>query len=124
MIDLWAEQSEKFIGTTAAILSAVAAGASAGGSIYASHKQGEAADKSLAFQQQQSQLDQQRWETTQRANYDQYVNRVKGAQQLGKQYGFTAIPDAAPYVPTPMGPPRPPSPFGPRAIGNYLPRGN
>lgn len=120
---------------TTAAWGAIGAGAMAGSSMYGAHKQasavedaaalqGSTADKTLAFQREQAALDAQRYEAAQQANYAQYVNRVKGAQALGSKYGFTSIPNAAPYVPTPMSatPQTAPSPFGPRAIGNYLPR--
>lgn len=129
------------VAASTAIALGVAAG-TAGAGIYGAKKsadaannaagiQGQSADKALAFQEQQAQLDAQRYEATQKANYAQYVNRVKGAQALGAKYGFNSIPDPAAYVPTPMGGPSgqqapqvAPSPFGPRAIGNYLPRAN
>lgn len=105
-----------------------AAKMASGANAHAADVQGQTADKTLAFQQQQSQLDAQRYEAAQQANYAQYVNRVHGAQALGAKYGFNSIPEPAAYVATPMGPngqpQAPPSPFGPRAIGNYLPRGN
>lgn len=53
-------------------------------------------DKALAFQKEQAARDEARYEASQRANYNQYVSRVKAAQGLGRELGFN-IPDAAPY---------------------------
>lgn len=94
MIDWYAEQSDKFIGTTAAILTAVAAASSAGASVYGAHKQSSAANDAaamqskaaadtLAYQREQQAQAQKQFEQTQHSNYDQW------AADEQNQYGMS-----------------------------------
>lgn len=91
------DSPDKFIGTTAAIIMGIAAATSAGTSIYAAHKQSEAAhdasvltqqagDKQLDFAKQQAAIDQKNYldaqaenkrqfDVTQGLNLDQYNQR-------------------------------------------------
>jgi len=122
MIDWHAEQSDHFIGTAAAIIGAIAAGATASSSIYAAHKQGDAAEKSAqlqtdavkygadkqddatqraeVFQRQQAENAYQNAQTTQRANYDQAKARLGAIAGVGAQYGLSGLsmPDFVPGV--------------------------
>lgn len=113
------DSPDKFIGTTAALLSLAAAGVTAGASVagakmssnanraagqtqadainHGADLQKKSTDEALAYQKQQDADTAARYEAAQRGNYNQYVSRVKGAQQLGDTIGFH-LPDAAEYV--------------------------
>lgn len=102
MIDWDASQSDKFIGTTAAIIGLIAAGTTAGASMYAAHKTSESANTAvetetnaqkyaadlqskasadaLAFTQKQSENAYQNSETSRQGNYDQWA---AGQRRLG-----------------------------------------
>lgn len=56
-------------------------------------------DEALAFQKSQAAQDQANYEAAQRANYNQYVNKVHAAQALGDTINFH-LPDPAPYQPS------------------------
>lgn len=118
MIDWDAEQSDKFIGTAAAIASLIAAGAGAGASAYASHKQGEAANatadaakygadkqdaaaqRAEAFQRQEAENAWQNAQQTQQSNYNQQKARYGMISQLGGQFGLPSMtmPDYVPGI--------------------------
>lgn len=122
MIDWDAEQSDKFIGTTAAILSAIAAGASAAGGITAAHmassgatdaaklqtdaakygadKQDAATQRAEAFQRQQAENAWQNSQQTQRANYEQSKARYGSIAGVASQYGLNlgGMPEYSPGV--------------------------
>lgn len=110
MIDLWAEQSDKFIGTTAAIIMAASAAASAGASVYGANKSADAAstaaaaqtaanDKALAFQKTQAENDYQNQESTRRANFDQWSARQTSNNSVRRALGLGAI-NIPGYVPS------------------------
>lgn len=87
----------------AAIPLAMVAGSAIAGAI-SSHNANKAADAqsksntdALNFEKQKDAEDRQQFDATQRANYDQYLNRYNAAKQLGAEYGFN-LPDAKPYV--------------------------
>lgn len=122
MIDWTAEQSDKFIGTTAAILGLIAAGTTAAGSAYAAHsassgaenaakmqtdaakygadKQDAAAQRAETFSRQQAENAWQNAQSTQRANYEQSKARNGSIAALGAQFGLPgmAMPDYVPGV--------------------------
>lgn len=87
----------------AAIPLAMVAGSAIAGAVsaHSANKAADAAtksnDKALDFEKQRDAEDRQQFDTTQRANYDQYLNRYNAAKQLGSEYGFN-LPDAKPYV--------------------------
>lgn len=121
MIDWKAEQSDKFIGTAAAIASLIAASVTTAGSVYAAHKtsetaedsaktqadaashaadlQKQAADDTLNFTKQQSENDYRNQEVTRKANYDQYAAQRSRLGTLGSMLGLPA-PDIPDYVPS------------------------
>lgn len=106
------------IATGTAIALGVAAG-TAGSSIYAAHRQGESTDRATqlqtdatnratdaqtrandeALQFQREDAERQRAEVARAEfnNYQQYLNRYRGAQTLGHTFGFD-LPDALPYA--------------------------
>lgn len=122
MIDWDAAQSDKFIGTTAAILSAIAAGVGGGAAVYGANKQAGAAQDAarlqtdaanhsadlqskstadaLAFQKQQAENEWLNSQNTQRANYDQSKARYGSIAGVASQYGLNlgAMPDYAPGI--------------------------
>jgi hypothetical protein len=124
MIDWQAEQSDKLIGTTIALLTAAAAAGSAGAGIYAAHAQSGAATQgaqitsdaatkaaqikadsaaqALDFQKQQALLDAQRANATQQANYNQWAAQQGYRSSLGQMLGLPARQIPA-YVPLPTG---------------------
>jgi hypothetical protein len=122
MIDLWAEQSDRFIGTTAAILSAIGAGISAGSSIYGANKQAGAAEtaaklqtdaanhaadvqaqsnrEALQFEREQAAYAAQQTEVDRHANYDQWAARQRRVGSIGDYLGFKGTANNLPaYVP-------------------------
>lgn len=122
MIDWYAEQSDKFIGTTAAIIMAASAAASAGASVYGAKKQAGAATDAAKLQtdaanhsadlqdaaakraelyaRQQAETGWQSNEHTQKANYDQWAQTQHAIMDtLGSQLGIKyAMPDYTPGV--------------------------
>lgn len=120
MIDWYAEQSDKFIGTAAAIAAAIAAGASTAGGVYAAHKSGEAAEQTataeaaaqkyaadlqskataeaLAFSKQQGENAFQNSEAARHGNYDMYAAAQRRLGSLGSLIGAPAREIPA-YVP-------------------------
>jgi hypothetical protein len=121
MID-WGEQSDHFIGTTAAILGLIAAGATTGASVYAANKSSGAAETAaklqtdaanhaadvqskstadaLAFQRQQAENEWLNSQNTQKANYEQSKARYGSIAGVASQYGLNlaGMPDYAPGV--------------------------
>jgi hypothetical protein len=92
---------------------AIPAIASAVGSIYGAHKQGQANSKALAFGREQAQNTAENTEADRHANYDQWaarqqrLNAITGAVGWGTQ----AIPGYTPGV-MPH--------FVPRSVGDYV----
>lgn len=122
MIDLYAEQSDRFIGTTAAIISAIGMGAAAGASVYGAHKQAESADtaaklqvdaanhaadvkaqsdrEALDFQKQQAETQWQNDEGNRHANYDQWAAKRRNIGSIGTMLGLGGGGDIPAYVPS------------------------
>ena len=107
-----------FIGTAAAIASAIAAGAGVGSAALASHGASEAAKtssdaalkaaqldadakaKALDFQKQQAEADWKNQEIVRKANYDQWVAQQQRKGSVASLFGLPApsIPDYVPSV--------------------------
>lgn len=122
MIDWYAEQSDQFIGTAAAILSVIAAGASAAGGITAAHMassgakdaaalqtdaakygadtQDAAAQRAETFSRQQAENEWLNSQQTLHANYDQAKSRYAAVSGVGSQYGLNLgpMPDYVPGI--------------------------
>lgn len=136
MIDHDASQSDKFIGTTAAIISAIGAATTAGASIYGAHKQAGAASdaaklttdaanhaadvqarsnaEALAFERQQADYQAREMEVDRRANYDQQAAKLRRIGSIGQMLGLGGVEIPA-YVPSApanfsAGPPAPGAP--------------
>src|SRR5690349_14726568 len=89
---------------------AIAAGVTGASMLAAAHKnasatrdaanaQLQANEDALTLEKQKDAEDRAQFEATQRANYDQYLNRYNAAKGLGAEYGLN-LPDAKPYVTT------------------------
>lgn len=112
---------------------AITAGATAGGQIYGAHKQASAQNKAaqlqaqaaaqaLQFQREQAYRDQQNFNATQKANYDQWAAREGRLGTLGEMFGRGPryIP---PYVATAGSTMQPPAPIDPNRPQQFR-RGN
>jgi hypothetical protein len=120
-----ADRAECFVATGTAIALALAAGATAGGQIYAAHAGSEAATEgarlqsdatshgidaqsranqdALDFQKEQLTRAEQRQQEAERANYQQYYTRALGARTLGQSIGFDLPEPLAPGSKIPAG---------------------
>lgn len=115
------EPPDQFVGTTAAIIMAASAAATAGSGIYAASKSAGAATQgaqiqadantkaaqlqagaqanALAFQKQQAETDWQNQEVTRQANYNQWLADTQRKGAIGSLFGLPA-PNIPAYVPT------------------------
>lgn len=113
-------------------IATAAAGAKVATDLYSAHKQAgaaehaadlqsQAADKSLAFQEDQAKIDQANAEATRRANYEQWRAGQERLRPLDALVGLPerAIPD---YVPLAAGAPPAPGTPGTPPPGRAVPR--
>lgn len=114
-----ADRGDCFVATGAAIAMAIAAGATAGSAAYSAHRQASAAndaarmqtdaanhaadvgkqsnDDALKFQREQAAADAARFESSQRANYNQYLARYNAVRGFAGSSGLN-LPDAPDYA--------------------------
>jgi hypothetical protein len=123
----WRDRLERrvergFIGTTAAIISAIAMGAGAAASVYGAHKQADSATEAaklstdaathaadvqaqsnreaLEFQRQQAEAEWQNSEVNRRGNYDQWAAKRRNIGSIGQFLGLGGGGDIPAYVPS------------------------